>query len=196
MARAREFDEEAVLSAAMALFRQQGYRRTSISDLARVTGVQRGSLYNAYQDKESVFLKVYQHYTEQFLADCQAALAEGPLRIRLTLLSQVWIRSMRQGTPAQGCLTTRTIMEAADELDSTRSVMAQFLSQLENLIAEALEAGRAQGEFSGDARATARLLVSVSRGMAVLERVYDDEERLQQIATETIGAVTGAAGRS
>jgi TetR/AcrR family transcriptional regulator, transcriptional repressor for nem operon len=43
-------------------------------DLAKSTGVQRCSLYNAYGDKEEIFLRVFERYAERFIADARKAL--------------------------------------------------------------------------------------------------------------------------
>ena len=47
----RQFDEDALLEAALRAFWQNGFVATSMIDVAEATGVQRGSLYNAYGDK-------------------------------------------------------------------------------------------------------------------------------------------------
>ncbi|MCZ7153843.1 TetR/AcrR family transcriptional regulator, partial [Salmonella enterica] len=57
MAGVRQFDEGLALDKALALFWQKGYAATSMQELAAATGVQRGSLYNAYGDKETLFLR-------------------------------------------------------------------------------------------------------------------------------------------
>ena len=52
----RQFDEDALLEAALNTFWQNGFTATSMIDVAEATGVQRGSLYNAYGDKRGIFL--------------------------------------------------------------------------------------------------------------------------------------------
>ena len=58
MARPREFDEQAVLNAAMNLFWELGYQVTSMRDLAVETGLTSPSLYNAFGDKRALYLRV------------------------------------------------------------------------------------------------------------------------------------------
>lgn len=55
MARPREFDLEVVLSEARSLFAKKGYHGTSIDDLVKVTGLQRGSIYKAFGSKRNLF---------------------------------------------------------------------------------------------------------------------------------------------
>ena len=57
MGRSREFDENVVLQKAMELFWEQGYEKTSLSDLVEHMGIHRRSLYDTFGDKHTLFLK-------------------------------------------------------------------------------------------------------------------------------------------
>lgn len=52
--RPRQFDEEQVLDAAMKAFWAKGYESTSLADLVEVTGLHKGSLYQAFGDKHTL----------------------------------------------------------------------------------------------------------------------------------------------
>ena len=66
MVGARQFDEQEVIATALDVFWRKGLHDATMQDLAAATGVQRGSLYNAYGDKETIFLRAFDEYTEQF----------------------------------------------------------------------------------------------------------------------------------
>src|ERR1043165_8878068 len=57
MVGARQFDEQEVIATALDVFWRKGLHDATMQDLAAATGVQRGSLYNAYGDKEAIFLR-------------------------------------------------------------------------------------------------------------------------------------------
>src|SRR5919206_269927 len=80
--RPREFDHDDVLRIAFDQFWRKGVRGTSLSDIARDAGVQRGSLYNAFGSKEALFLAAYQRYASEYLGALQKTLASGPPRAR------------------------------------------------------------------------------------------------------------------
>ena len=63
--RPRKFDENEVLERAMALFWEQGYEGTSLTQLRDVTGLSSASLYHAFGSKEGVFERVVAHYVER-----------------------------------------------------------------------------------------------------------------------------------
>jgi TetR/AcrR family transcriptional regulator, transcriptional repressor for nem operon len=69
MARPREFDEQAVLDAALARFWSRGYEATSTRDLAESMGITGASLYNAFGDKRGLYQRVLEHYIEISLAE-------------------------------------------------------------------------------------------------------------------------------
>ena len=51
----RQFDEQEMIATALDVFWRKGLHDATMQDLAAATGVQRGSLYNAYGDKEAIF---------------------------------------------------------------------------------------------------------------------------------------------
>src|ERR1700684_2461646 len=104
----RQFDEDAMLEVALKTFWQNGFATTSMIDLAEATGVQRGSLYNAYGDKERLFLLAFERYTSRFLDSVRQSLSDPDPVVALTALFKGIIASMVEGAPSRGCLTTKT----------------------------------------------------------------------------------------
>jgi AcrR family transcriptional regulator len=51
-----------VLEAALGLFSHQGYRATSMRDIASRAGVSTGNVYHHFRDKESIFRALLDHY--------------------------------------------------------------------------------------------------------------------------------------
>jgi AcrR family transcriptional regulator len=202
--RPREFDNDDVLRIAFDQFWRKGVRGTSLSDIARDAGVQRGSLYNAFGSKEALFLCAYERYASEYLSSLQKALGTGTLRERLTALFAVIIRNLRSGSPPRGCPTTRGLMELgaveAKGLDEdARQAFADLLTRITALVAKALAEGIERGEFSGDPEIAALHVVTVTRGLAVFERAFGDEAQLRKIASHTVnlllGNETGQASR-
>ena len=192
--RPREFDHDDVLRVAFDQFWRKGVRGTSLSDIAREAGVQRGSLYNAFGSKDALFLAAYERYAHDYLSSVQKVLGSGALRKRLTAFFDLTIKNFRSGTPPRGCPTTRGLMElASDEgegLDEdARRTFADLVSRITRLVRDALSEGAVRGEFSGAPEAAALHIVTVTRGLAVLERAFGDEHQLRKIAAHTIDLV-------
>jgi TetR/AcrR family transcriptional repressor of nem operon len=194
--RPREFDPDDVLRIAFDQFWRKGVRGTSLSDIARDAGVQRGSLYNAFGSKEALFLAAYERYASDYLTSIEKTLRAGTLRARLTAFFDVTIKNMCAGSPPRGCPTTRGLMELGaaegEGLDEdARRAFALLLQRVTVLIRTALSWGIKQGEFDGDPEAAASHIVTVTRGLAVLERAFGDEARLREIAAHTVDLLIG-----
>ncbi len=55
---------ERILEAALQLFSSQGYRATSVRDIAAGAGVSTGNVYHHFPDKETIYLTLLDHYWE------------------------------------------------------------------------------------------------------------------------------------
>jgi len=198
--RPREFDHDDVLRIAFDQFWRKGVRGTSLSDIARDAGVQRGSLYNAFGSKEALFLCAYERYASDYLSSIQKVLGTGTLRARLAAFFDLTIRNFRSGSPPRGCPTTRGLMELGaaegEGLDeNARQAFANLMTRITGLIRNALSEGGARGEFKGDPEIAALHIATVTRGLAVLERAFDDEAELRRIAAHTVDLILGKASR-
>jgi AcrR family transcriptional regulator len=196
--RPREFDNDDLLRIAFDQFWRNGVRGTSLADIAREAGVQRGSLYNAFGSKEALFLCAYERYASRYVGSLQKALGAGTVRERLTAFFDLTIRNFRSGSPPRGCPTTRGLMELGaaegEGLDEgARKVFADLITRITALVRDALSEGARRGEFKGDAEAAALHIVTATRGLAVLERAFGDEAQLRKIAANTIDLVLGKA---
>lgn len=63
----KQFDADQTVERALEVFWKKGLTQTSMQDPAEATGVLRGSLYNAYGDKEALFLHAYGRYASRCL---------------------------------------------------------------------------------------------------------------------------------
>ncbi|MGV8920424.1 MAG: TetR/AcrR family transcriptional regulator [Pseudomonas sp.] len=179
MAGVRQFDEEKTLERALEVFWRKGLGAASMLDLAQATGVQRGSLYNAYQSKESLFLRVFDRYKARMLADIRASLEQPSVDTALRNFFDFTIGSMTWGSPTRGCLTTKTAVDEHADLDAVRGALQGMLEDMEHLLIQRLEAEDARARLTLTPAEAARLIVTFTRGIVVMERIYQDIERLR-----------------
>jgi TetR/AcrR family transcriptional repressor of nem operon len=182
----RQFNEEETIELALDLFWRQGLAATSMPDLAEVTGVQRGSLYNAYGSKNALFLRAFDIYAARFLEAARAALDRADTEEALSTFFALAIANMTSGIPSRGCLATKTAMEIGGHGQKIRNRVRKLLDDLEASIQTALSPPeRAKGLSLAPAQA-AQVIVTFTRGLAVMERVYRDPLRLKQSAEALI----------
>jgi TetR/AcrR family transcriptional regulator, transcriptional repressor for nem operon len=188
MVGARQFDEQEVIAVALDVFWRKGLHDATMQDLASATGVQRGSLYNAYGDKEAIFLRAFDQYAAQFLKTAETALAQGDPAAKLQNFFDVIIANMTSGAPPRGCLTTRTALDAAISGTAVRQRVQGLLGQLEQLIAQAIRSPPNK-VTAIDANRLARVIVAFTRGIAVFERAGYSRKQLKETAATFVDAL-------
>jgi len=188
----RQFDEDELIASALELFWRKGLGETTMQDLAAATGVQRGSLYNAYGDKEAIFLRAFDAYAAQFLENAGQALAGDSAAERLRNFLDVIIANMTGGSPPRGCLTTRTALDPAISRDAVRQRVQGLLGKLERLVGKAISSAP-RGRRAIDADRLARVVVTFTRGLAVMERAGYSRKQLKEAAATFVEALAGGA---
>ncbi len=111
MARPREFDVEKVLHEAMEIFWEKGFEGTSFVDIEQRTGVKKASLFAAYGDKRSLFLKALTAYQEQARANARAILSDEDARDAVHRWFRTATASAKGDCARRGCLQVNAIVE-------------------------------------------------------------------------------------
>jgi len=76
MPRSRDFDTEELLDQILLIFLENGWQQTSMRLLESFTGVKQVSLYNAFGNKEALFLAAFDNWAKQ-AADAQDRFMKG-----------------------------------------------------------------------------------------------------------------------
>jgi TetR/AcrR family transcriptional repressor of nem operon len=192
----RQFDEDALLEVALKTFWQNGFAATSMIDMAAATGVQRGSLYNAYGDKEQLFLLAFERYASRFLDSVRQALSSDPdPSVALTAWFKQVIANMSEGAPSRGCLTTKTAIELPLAGKAIEARIKRLLEELTALIRNALSTPAARRKLSCDPDVAADLAVTFTRGLAVMERAYRNPQHLEKMSQQFVRILLPEAKR-
>ena len=83
MSAAHDLKREAILAAATTMFRRYGYKRTTMEDLAKETGVSRPSLYAHFANKDEVFRSLSAQLHENALTESRRILQADPDEVAL-----------------------------------------------------------------------------------------------------------------
>lgn len=191
MARPREFDEAEALERAMGVFWTQGYEATSVEDLVGGTGLNRGSLYAAFGDKNALFLRALEHYRCQRMEELTACLEGTPdprQAFRRLFLSFV---ERPDAERARGCLLVNSAMERAPHEPQTGRAIAQHLKTLEGTFLRALERAREAGQLEAtrELRPLARYLVGALQGLIVMAKGQPDRRVLRDIVDVSLSVL-------
>lgn len=157
----------AILDAALRVFGQYGYRRTSMDDIAREAGIGKGTVYLSFAGKDEVFQALSQSLSERMLADAETARQRpGPTADKLAAMSAAWF-----GTYVE---TIRHSPHASELMDAKHRLSADLVSRaagrykrlVRDVLAEAAAAGELDFEPAGlTADTAAELLIASARGL-------------------------------
>jgi len=148
--RPREFDPEEVLEAAMSAFWKRGYEATSMADLIEVTGLHKGSLYQAFGDKHSLFVGALKRYLETMRRNKTAALRtaatplDGLVAVAHGMVDQA---DAEPGCP-KGCMAINTLVELAPHDREVQKIMNDHIERMRDSIEEAVSNAQVAGQIS------------------------------------------------
>ena len=188
MVAVRRFEEAKVVRQIMEVFWRQGYAATSIDDLVAATGVKRGSLYNAFGDKERMFLLAFDAYVDQVIVPLLAALGDGDAKAGIGRFFDAQIAELRDEGSPPACMMANGLAEFAQCSPPIQQKIARHEAELETALYERLLRSQAEGELAPgrDVRALARYFASVVRLLPMLYRANRDERFVRDVATTAL----------
>jgi len=182
--RPRSFEPDAVLERAMHVFWAKGYEATGIADLEDATGLGRQSLYGAFGDKRALFARVVDFYFERVLKPgiVDVLDAPGSARKNLELLFDRWIE-VATAPDFNGCLVGNGVSAMSPGDPELADLLRRKLKLLEEALVRVLRRAQDAREVpvTLDPRATARSLLAISQGLAVIGRVHRERAFISSV---------------
>ncbi len=158
----------------MALFWRRGYDGATLEALDRATGLNRGSLYNAFGDKRDLFLAALSRYVRQAISPAVEAVRAAPngsaaLDILFPLDAPV---------DRRGCL----ICKAAAEVAPVDAEIAEIAREAYRPLREALEAVFAADPDVTSAKPSAAMVVAAYQGTKIMANAGVSAEEITKVA--------------
>ncbi|MGF6950157.1 TetR/AcrR family transcriptional repressor of nem operon [Neobacillus sp. B4I6] len=188
MARKKEFDEDAALLKAMRLFWEQGYEKTSMQELVSHMGVHKGSIYDTFGDKQSLYFKTLKRYSEMLeqsvkrrMADTRSA--KEAIRVFFEMAIQQQEDFPGIATNSQGCFLVNTAVELAKHDSEAIDWVHLRWTNTEQFIRDLIVEGQQSGEFSKtlNAEGLSYYFINALIGLRVMVKTISDREKLRQI---------------
>ncbi len=169
----KTYNEEEVLTRAMEAFWARGYEATSMSDLVKATGINRGSMYAAFNDKRTLFIRALTHYDQRHRAEyLRSVRASSAPRIAIITAFEDAIATAGDGTDRRGCLLVNTSLELSPHDAEIDNIVRASFNEVELFFRRNVEDGQAAGEIDPtiDAVHVGRALLGLFIGLRVLMR--------------------------
>lgn len=192
--RPRLFNETTALDAAIKVFWAKGYEASSYSMLSEAMRMNTPSIYGAFGDKESLFLKVIDRYVEVygkpgFLVLSEAKTCREGFAVFLSLRIKQILNSEHPG-----CLVATVLADAAPLSAQFESKLKVIIVSLDDLIAKRVQRGIIEGDLAAktDPKALARILHSLIMGLAVRARARESQRSLRTLANDSLNLMFGS----
>lgn len=168
--RPREFDEGQVLETVMEVFWRQGYEGTTLSDLLAATGLHKGSLYQAFGDKHSLFIMALKRYVEGVRQEMSGILLGAPTAfegIRAAMRKAVTMHGEDDCKP--GCMALNTLVEQGEKDPDVMQVLEGVYVTRSNMITQSVKACQQEGSIRSDwdAGRIASMIEAMEAGLSV-----------------------------
>ncbi|NOK57643.1 MAG: TetR/AcrR family transcriptional regulator [Chloroflexi bacterium AL-W] len=173
MARHKEFDQNQVINKAMDLFWSRGYEATSVQDLVDHVGIGRGSLYDTFGDKRSLYLNALERYQERSgVALFELFEQTDSAKVALKQFFEAQIDAAVADPAQRGCFVVNTAVELAPHDPEIAGKVQAAFGKTEDAFYRLIAKGQATGEIvsTHDARCLARFLLNTLMGLRVMAK--------------------------
>lgn len=190
MARPIEYDEAEVLARALEQFWREGYEASSVNKLLDCCGINRGTLYNSFTDKNTFFKIVINHYNETLDRQIAASLKNPGLGTweSITAFFDETVVNVPARQRNLGCLLVNSLCSSVNYDGEIKRVLRASLNRMRKALVERLREARAKGKLKKglDEFLAADILINALYGIRVNSRNGKSARQLKCIAKHAI----------
>lgn len=176
----RKTTSEDILNEAETLFRQKGYRNTTMADIARATGLLKGSLYYYYPSKEDLASAILSR-VQSGIGETITGLAHDEQRPPAERLREMMFATRDYFLHTRGCLMAMLGLESAEAPMEFTGGIESFFREWSGALAHVL-----QNRYSiEEARNRAEDIVAQVEGSVMWLRICGEEGPLRRTCEQT-----------
>jgi TetR/AcrR family transcriptional repressor of nem operon len=171
------------------LFWEKGYHSTSLADLMKATGVQKGSFYNAFGNKKKLFtmsvLKYEREQRKEILAELE--LLGDPLQAIETFFDSLIEQSITD-EKKKGCFLINLALDMPNQDEDIQIIVKKGLGETEAFFERQIALGLEMGVIpqTVDAKREASGLMTLLVGLRVLSRGTYSTDALYTIKNQAL----------
>lgn len=176
----------------MRVFWEHGYHATSVQELMRAAGVQKQSLYCAFGDKRSLFLKCLNLYTKQTLFEIQKMLNEsGSPLAGIEHVMRFASKPADSKNCPPGCLMANTALELGLNDPDVADEIRKMFRGIEKMLAAFVRKAQAQGEINNNLGSVAvgQSLANTISGIRILEKTGASKQQVRTVVETALAAI-------
>ena len=180
----KSFDVSKTLDAAMQLFWEQGFQRTSMQDLIKTMGINPGSIYGTFGNKRELFigaLRFYQLRLNSWFSEL--ASANSPRQAILTVFQTILKEKQENPGQCSGCLLVNTALEVAPHDTEISKLITEGFNSLNDFYRKQVLKGQSGGEINPalDVGVVVDSLVAMTLGLRVTMRLPQETNEITNV---------------
>ena len=191
--RPRNFDLDTALDRALEVFWQHGFQAASLADLTSAMGLSKPSLYAAFGDKESLYLKVLERYVALQIEQHTAIFDSEPdARQALEKFLRTMAALLADPTPPCGCLIVNGMADCglASTPPAIEQALRKALQRSEARLHRQFVRAQRDGQLAPQINASdlAAFFTSLLAGLAVLAKSGAKRAKLDAVISAAMSA--------
>ena len=190
MARPVEFDENKVLTNAMEQFWREGYEASSVRKLLNCTGINRGTLYNSFGDKDTFFRSCVDQYNTIVQKQIEDSLRNSKLNCwnAINAYFEETILNVSSKHRSMGCMLVNSLCESVNQNRALRKVVKDSLATIRKEILVRLKEAKAKRKLKKGVSEdfAADVLMNTLYGIRVNSRSGKELKQLKSLVKHTI----------
>jgi len=193
MARPVEFDENKVLTNAMEQFWKEGYEASSVQKLLDCTGINRGTLYNSFGDKDTFFKSCLDHYNSIVNTQIAASLKNDKLNAwdAIATFFDEAVIDVSNKHRSMGCLLVNSLCESINYNRDIRKVIRASLTSIRKALVVRLKEAHKKGKVKKGVSAdfAAEVLMNALHGIRVNSRDGKNAKQLKELVNFSMASL-------
>jgi TetR/AcrR family transcriptional repressor of nem operon len=188
MARYQEFDTQEVLTKAMHVFWDKGYKGASLSDLLNNMGIGKGSFYATFGSKHELFLDALKLYGKKraMVREVADIMANLPAK---KAIERVLVRVMdRAIEDKRCCMFGKTALEFWQTDAKITKEVEEGVKQVEDAFRQVIIRGQKNMEIANDkdSDSLAIFLTGIFYGLQVMSSANPDRKALENVISNAL----------
>ena len=193
MARPVEFDENQVLTNAMEQFWREGYEASSVQKLLDCTGINRGTLYNSFGDKDTFFKSCVVQYNKIVEKQIASSLLNEKLNAwdGIAAYFDEAVVNISNKRRSMGCLLVNSLCESINYDKDIKKVVRASLAKIRKALVVRLKEAQKKGKLTTGVTVefAADVLINALHGIRVNSRDGKNSNQLKELIRHTIASL-------
>lgn len=187
MARPRKFDHVDILNRMKLAFWENGFNGISMDDVGRITNMNRGSIYNAFGDKRSLYLEALESYgQEQYGAAAQMIQESENAQVAVRNLYDSAFKGMKDDQAQWGCFMCNAAVEVAPVDQEVATIVRKYIGLLTRAFSTSLQASNSEVKEVTGLKNVAEQLTASYIGFNVMARTGMPVASLRRISDSSV----------